>query len=416
MQAVGRRSARGPCTAPARSTTRGRAAPTPGAGGPTSTRARRPPRRRPRRRRSARNSALSAVEPQVQRLAAHAERARATPSPRAPSEHERAPRRARRAPRSRVSASHVRGHARAHDDARRQQRARPRTQERPGRHDVRLRRGARRAGSRSAAATAWKISSSGAPASAASRSGPRVSSRLSRPSRSRCARGDGAMKKNEPRDRHAVRRRLGQRQRIAQAAAAPRCRSRGPSAMRALGMRQREATADRRRASRRPARAAAARAAAGPAASRRAARRRRARRRPARPPPARRARCRRRAAAARAGAGGEGRRLRRQESRPATRARAWPPTAPPARGRTAAARDRSVCGRPSSRIQPSTTFSETPNDSAIWMRFRYMVHDEDGRRAWYPPPDAIDAPCLTTMASSPSGEHDAASAARPISR
>ena len=32
-----------------------------------------------------------------------------------------------------------------------------------------------------------------------------------------------------------------------------------------------------------------------------------------------------------------------------------------------------VWGKPSSRIQPSTTFSETPNDSANWIRFKNMA-------------------------------------------
>ena len=60
-------------------------------------------------------------------------------------------------------------------------------------------------------------------------------------------------------------------------------------------------------------------------------------------------------------------------SRPAPRARASAAHCATC-ARSNNSRPRSgVCGKPSSRIQPSTTFSETPNDSAIWMRFRYMV-------------------------------------------
>ena len=93
----------------------------------------------------------------------------------------------------------------------------------------------------------------------------------------------------------------------------------------------------------------------------------------ARSPARRRARSRRRAAEARAGHRSRTPTAPARGTRPARQARASPPTAPPGRGRTARVRGRAVCGSPSSRIQPSITPSATPNDSAICMRFRYIV-------------------------------------------
>jgi hypothetical protein len=94
-----------------------------------------------------------------------------------------------------------------------------------------------------------------------------------------------------------------------------------------------------------------------------------------------------------------------------------PAPAPPAQFATCARSNRSlppsgVCGRPSRRIQSSTTFSDTPNDSAIWIRFKYIG---EGRscRSWAGDGDQLFGG--PRQARDPTGRWPSAPAPRPRS-